>query len=337
MSWFDRAHHDTQLLLQFIIFLLSISGDAVACFCASIIEIDGYGTVFFLKQEITLMRTNVRWKKGVDWFTLASLILFHIGAVVALFFFTWGSLAIAVILALLTGWVGVGVGYHRYLTHGSFKTYKPIRIILAFIGQLSGESSALNWVTWHRQHHQFSDQVGKDPHSPREGFLWAHVLWLLPKIDAYALHVRYAPDLLAERSMRFLHKTYIVWHVLLTVGLFLLGWMIADVSTGISYVLWGMILRMVVSLHMTWFVNSATHFWGYQNYRVGDDSRNNWLVALPTGGEGWHNNHHAHPTMARHGHRWYECLWDPVYWIICSLRVVHLAWDVKHDTRTVAS
>ncbi len=135
------------------------------------------------------------------------------------------------------------------------------------------------------------------------------MLWFLPKESAEsgeALHRRWAPDLLKDPVIRFLDRTFIVWHLLLGGILFAVGASVWDRYTGWSLVVWGMFVRLVYVLHATWFVNSATHLWGYRNYETTDHSRNLWWVAALTFGEGWHNNHHAHPRMARHGHRWWE-------------------------------
>ena len=128
--------------------------------------------------------------------------------------------------------------------------------------------------------------------------------------------------------MRFLHKTFIVWHFVLGLALWLVGYYCWDTYTAWSLVVWGMFVRMVCVLHVTWFVNSATHIWGYRNYETTDDSRNLWWVGLLAFGEGWHNNHHAYQRMARQGHQWWEV--DVTYWTIWVMEKVGLAWNVVH-------
>lgn len=249
--------------------------------------------------------------------TLLWFLVLHAGALAAPFYFTWDALFVAVGLAALTG-LSVTLGFHRYLTHASFQTYPWVRFLLAFLGGLAGEGSALVWVATHRKHHAHSDQPG-DPHSPRDGKLWAHILWMLPKYDDPGLCRQYAPDLLKEPGMRFLDRTFLLWHVLLAVGLYAVG--------GLPWLLWGTFLRTVFVLHTTWCVNSITHVFGYRNYRTNDDSTNCWWVALLTFGEGWHNNHHHLPWTANHGHRRWEI--DPTYWVIRAMAAVGLAWNVK--------
>ncbi|HEY4310340.1 MAG TPA: acyl-CoA desaturase [Pirellulales bacterium] len=272
-----------------------------------------------------------RWSRGYDWPVIVWITLLHVGAIGALFCFTWKGLALGFALAWITGVIGITLGYHRYLTHGSFTTYPWVRRTLAFIGGLAGEGSALMWVAVHRKHHEFSDHEG-DPHSPREGFWWSHMIWLVPNRGGEyqkQLFQRYAPDLYKDPVMRFLDKTFIVWHILLGVTLFAVGYYGWDLYTACSFVAYGMFLRLVYVLHITWFVNSATHMWGYRNYETTDDSRNLWWVGLLAYGEGWHNNHHAFQRMARHGHRWWE--FDMTYGVIVAMEKLGLAWNLVRD------
>jgi stearoyl-CoA desaturase (delta-9 desaturase) len=271
------------------------------------------------------------WAKGLDWPTVIWISLCHVGALGAFFFFTWKGVALLAILFWFTGALGVCLGYHRLLTHGSFSTYKPVRWLFALLGSLSGEGSAITWVATHRKHHAHSDKED-DPHSPRDGGWWAHFLWLMPNHGAKhhdELTARYAPDLVKDPMMRFLHKTFLVWHFVLGLSLFFAGWLFWDLYTGWSFLFWGLFLRMVYVLHVTWLVNSATHMWGYRNYETTDDSTNLWWVGLLAFGEGWHNNHHAYQRMARHGHKWWEI--DLTYWAICGLEKLGLAWNVVRN------
>jgi stearoyl-CoA desaturase (delta-9 desaturase) len=183
----------------------------------------------------------------------------------------------------------------------------------------------------HRKHHQHSDQDG-DPHSPRDGAWWSHMLWLFPrpnKADWNATLKRYAPDMLKDPFMRMLDKTFLLWHFAAGAVLLAVGWAFWDFYTGLSFLIYGMFVRMVYVLHVTWLVNSASHMWGYRNYETHDNSRNLWWVGLLAYGEGWHNNHHAFQRGARHGHRWWEL--DLTYTVIAILRRLGLAWDVVRD------
>ncbi|MGA8087068.1 MAG: fatty acid desaturase, partial [Terracidiphilus sp.] len=175
-----------------------------------------------------------------------------------------------------------------------------LEYFFAVCGTLTLEGGPIFWVATHRIHHQKSDQPG-DPHSPRDGGWWSHMGWLLvgeSKHNNTPMMSKYAPDLAKDRFYVWLNNYHWVPMIVLGVLLFAIG--------GVPFVLWGVCLRVVVGLHSTWLVNSATHMWGSRRFATRDDSRNNWLIALITSGEGWHNNHHAHPTSARHGLAWYE-------------------------------
>jgi sn-2 palmitoyl-lipid 9-desaturase len=273
------------------------------------------------------------WARGVDWPVVTWIAAVHVLALVAPFYFSWQGLVVCLALILITGSLGVCMGYHRCLTHGSFQTYRPIRWLLAFLGGLSGEGSVLTWVSNHRKHHVFSDKEG-DPHSPRDGKWWSHMLWFMPNFGQRwhrEIAERYAPDILKDKMMVVIHYLFLPSHLATAVVLFLVGYFgtalgMGGVWWGCSLVFWGVGVRMVYVLHVTWFVNSATHLWGYRNYETSDDSKNLWWVGLLAFGEGWHNNHHAYQRVASQGHKWYEI--DTTYWIIWLMEKVGLAWDV---------
>ena len=265
---------------------------------------------------------------GLDWPTTIWIGGIHLAALAAPFYFTWSGLAICMVLYWVTGGLGVCLGYHRLLTHARFKTTPAVRFIFGMLGGISGEGSALVWVANHRKHHAFSDHEG-DPHSPRDGLLSSHMLLLFPNhsSEEVTAHTnRWAPDLAKDTGIRFLHQTFLLWHFLIGATLLGTGWWLYGRDVGISWLLWGLAVRMVIVFHVTWLVNSATHKCGYRNYETTDDSRNLWWVGLLAFGEGWHNNHHAHQRMAAHGHRWWE--FDPTYWVILGLERLGLAWDV---------
>jgi len=265
--------------------------------------------------------------KRINWDSTLFLILFHLGAIAALFMFSWSGLTVALILAWLAGGLGVGMGYHRLLTHRGYKTPKLVEYILTICGMLSLEGGAINWVVTHRIHHQHTEEPGKDPHTPREGKWWAHMGWILRgTAQQYPKPVlrQYAPDLYKDPVHLFLNRFYYMPLVILGLSLLLLG--------GWPLLLWGVALRVTVGLHATWLVNSATHLWGSRRFATKDDSRNNWWVALLTWGEGWHNNHHANPVAARHGLAWYEI--DINWWGIRFLQVTGLANSIKLATQS---
>ncbi|MCH2115833.1 MAG: acyl-CoA desaturase [Pirellulales bacterium] len=272
--------------------------------------------------------------KGLNWPVVIWIAIVHVLALIAPFYFSWPALIACVALAFATGSFGVCMGYHRLLTHQSFKTYRPIRWLLAFLGGLSGEGSALTWVAQHRKHHAFSDLEG-DPHSPKDGGWWSHLLWFMPDFGRKwhrDLVARYAPDMVKDKMMVVMHHLFLPSHLMLGAALFAFGylgpesWGLGTGRAGCSMLFWGLGVRMVYVLHITWFVNSATHLWGYRNYETSDDSRNLWWVGLLAWGEGWHNNHHAYQRVASQGHRWWEI--DVTYWAILLMEKLGLAWDV---------
>ena len=269
-------------------------------------------------QHATHDRT---FSQPIVWITSFNLIAFHIGAIAALFFFTWQAFFVAVALWWIAGGIGVGMGYHRLLTHRGYKTPKWMEYLLTLCGTLSLEGGPIFWVAIHRKHHQNTDKEG-DPHSPADGGFWAHMGWL---ITGQTMHndsaqlLPFVPDL---RKDKF-HMWISHWH---WVPITVLG-AILFVAGGWPFLLWGIFFRTVVGLHSTWVVNSATHMWGSRRFATGDRSRNSFWVALLTFGEGWHNNHHAFPTSARHGLRWWQI--DVSYLVIRGLALIGLAWKVR--------
>jgi fatty-acid desaturase len=270
-----------------------------------------------LSTEVVTLPNNER----LNWTTTLVLVVLHIGAIAALFMFSWRLLAITVFLYWMTIGLGISLGYHRLHTHRSYKVPALLEYFFAVCGSLTLEGGPIFWVATHRIHHQKSDQNG-DPHSPRDGAWWAHVGWILlgeSKHNNTRLMSKYAPDLAKKPFYVWLNNYHWLPTVLLAGLLFAIG--------GLPLVLWGVCVRVVVGLHATWLVNSATHMWGSRRFKTKDDSRNNWWVALLTFGEGWHNNHHAHPTSARHGLTWYE--FDPSWIQISVLKFLGLAKSVQ--------
>jgi stearoyl-CoA desaturase (delta-9 desaturase) len=249
------------------------------------------------------------------------LVVFHVGAVVAPFFFSWNALVAALLLWFVAINLGICLGYHRLLTHRGYQTSQVLSRCLAVCGTLALEGGPLYWVVNHRIHHQLADRHG-DPHTPKDGAWWSHAGWVIHGEGLSAqpeLLKKYAPDLLKDPFLIWLSKYHWAPLALSAVTLYALG--------GVSWVLWGLFLRVTVGLHVTWCVNSATHIWGSRRFATKDESRNLWWVALLTGGEGWHNNHHAFPVSARHGFLWYE--FDLNYYLIWALEKVGMVKKVN--------
>ena len=260
-------------------------------------------------------------KQGVSLLTSGVLIVFHVMAIAAFFTFSWRNLAVALVLHWLAVGLGISMGYHRLHTHRGFKTYKWFDYFLAVCGTLTLEGGPIFWVATHRLHHQYSDQP-EDPHSPRVSGFWAHLGWIIfgeAQHSDTARLARYAPDLNKDPFYRWLSSYH--WVPLTVLGFGLLAW------GGWGMVNWAIFLRVTVGLHATWMINSATHMFGRRRFDTDDDSRNVWWVALLTFGEGWHNNHHAHPVSAKHGLAWYEFDWT---WASLNiLKPLGIVWDLK--------
>jgi fatty-acid desaturase len=264
---------------------------------------------------------NFPRQHGLNWTTTIALVALHLGAVAALFMFSWHVFFITVFLYWMTIGLGISMGYHRLHTHRGYKCPVWLEYFFAVCGALTLEGGPIFWVAVHRVHHQKSDQHG-DPHSPREGFFWAHMGWIIfgeGNHNNTRMMSKYAPDLAKHRFYRVLNNWHWVPLVVLAAVLLAIG--------GLPLMLWGTCVRVVFGLHSTWLVNSATHMWGGRRFATRDDSRNNWWVAALTFGEGWHNNHHAHPVSIRHGLAWYEI--DHSWILVNILKKVGLAWDLK--------
>jgi fatty-acid desaturase len=262
-----------------------------------------------------------KYQSGVNWITAIAMGAFHVLAVAAFFYIDLGAILTAIALWWVAGSLGIGMGYHRLLTHRGYKTPKWVEYFLTASATLALEGGPIFWVATHRIHHQKSDREG-DPHTPREGGWWSHMGWILTgqgfhhNADTLA---RYVPDLARDPFHVWISKYHWIANIVVGVPLLIVG--------GLPYVLWGIFFRVTFGLHATWLVNSATHLWGSRRFVTRDDSTNNWWVALLTFGEGWHNNHHAHPTSARHGLAWYEV--DMNWMGISALKWLGLAWDIK--------
>lgn len=260
--------------------------------------------------------------RKIKWVPTVFIVSMHLGALAAFWTFSWEALALCVVLHWITGGLGITLTYHRLLTHKSLEVPSFLKYLFVIFASLACQGGPISWVGVHRWHHNSSD-APDDPHTPvGRGFFWSHIGWCMSKnleVDAYENYSRYAPDLAQDKGLVFLDKINIVWTFLLAGLLYLWG--------GWSFVVWGIFVRTVVVWHCTWFVNSATHIWGYKTYDSKDESTNLWWVALLSYGEGWHNNHHAFQHSARHGLQWWE--FDSTYLTIRILELLGLAKAVK--------
>jgi stearoyl-CoA desaturase (delta-9 desaturase) len=242
----------------------------------------------------------------INWATAAVMLLFHAGAVAALFCFSWINLAAFAVMYFFAINVGIGMAYHRLLTHRGYRVPRWLEYFFTACGTMALEGGPIFWVATHRVHHQNSDHEG-DPHTPRDGAWWSHAGWIL---SGRALHSetallgRYAPDLTRDRGHVWLSRFH--WLPLALTGIAQLAIGAALAPTGhaflggLSMLLWATFLRVTIGLHATWLVNSATHLFGSRRFDTHDDSRNSWWVALLTGGEGWPRLVRVRPQLLRH-------------------------------------
>jgi stearoyl-CoA desaturase (Delta-9 desaturase) len=278
------------------------------------------------------------------WFVnLAAVVVPFLGLAAAVLFlwgwgFRWVDLGLLLGMYLLTA-LGITVGFHRLFTHRSFQASWPVQLALGVLGSMAVEGSLLFWVALHRRHHQHSDSAG-DPHSPHtegkgvmgllRGLWHSHVGWVFQPEppDLY----RYVKDLQQSRMLRVVSALFPAW---VAAGLLIpaaVGWLVSGTWMGAWLgLVWGGLVRVFLVHHVTWSVNSVCHIWGMRPYRTGDQSRNNFLFGVLALGEGWHNSHHAFPTSARHGLRWWQP--DASYWFIRLLWLLGLARNVKAPTK----
>ena len=256
----------------------------------------------------------------LKWPTIIFMLVIHLLAGVALLpqFWSWGSVATLLILYWVTACLGVTLGYHRLLSHRSFKVPQWIARFFATCGALSAEYGPITWSGIHRQHHKYSD-TDPDPHDMNKGFWWSHIGWMFYDVPAEKNVRKYTADLRQDPYFRWLDKWFLLLQIPLGLTLYLIG--------GWSLVLWGIPLRLAVVYHVTWLVNSATHTWGERPYDTDDNSRNNKWVAALTFGEGWHNNHHAYPSSAKQGLQRGQI--DLTWYHIVLLKYLRLATNVR--------
>jgi stearoyl-CoA desaturase (delta-9 desaturase) len=274
--------------------------------------------------------------------TLMGVVVPFLGLIAAVSL-AWGRGLSWVEVSLLLGMyaaagLGVTLGYHRLFTHRSFETVWPVKFILAVLGSMSVQGPLLRWVAVHRRHHEHSDGV-EDPHSPHGsgggvrgvivGFFHAHIGWMFT--PHYPNLHRYVRDLQADKLVRRVSRLWPLWAALGLLIPAVLGGLLTATWTGaLLGLVWGGLVRIFLGHHVTWSINSVCHLWGRRPFKGRDESRNNLMFGILALGEGWHNNHHAFPSSARHGLRWWEL--DLSYLVIYVLKLLGLAWRVRVPT-----
>lgn len=272
------------------------------------------------------MTTRSAVAEGKESLALSWTFTLFIGSVHALallspWFFSWSALGVMIFLHWLFGSIGICLGFHRILSHRSLQVPKWLEYIIAILGAMAIQGGPIFWVAGHRLHHAHTEDEDKDPYSAKRGFWWSHMLWMFyPREEFfdYEKYKKYAPDLVRQPFYRWLNSYFIFLQIPLAVLLYALG--------GWSFVIYGVFLRAVLLWHSTWLINSATHIRGYRTFDSDDNSGNLWWAAILTYGEGWHNNHHAHPSVAKAGLRWWEI--DMTWWAIKVLQTLGLAKKV---------
>ena len=253
----------------------------------------------------------------LQWPTISFFLVVHLLSLVALQQWSWGAFLVWSILAFVTGCLGLTLGYHRLLSHRSFRVPKWLERVFATCGALSAEYGPIEWVGLHRQHHKWSDKA-LDPHNIQRGFWWAHIGWMLVRVPGEKRIKKYATDLRKDAYYRWLDNNFLLLQIPLGVLLYNLG--------GWHYVLWGIPLRITAVYHLTWCINSVCHTWGTQPYKDIDEARNNRWLGWSAFGEGWHNNHHAFPNSAKQG---LQGQFDLTWYVIVALKKLGLARDIR--------
>ncbi len=335
MSSFSSACEAQHLLVDWLLFLTQTTDTQ------GLVEEKIPGSLSSARQAASLQGSSMTTttvspprQQYISWGALLVIGGVHVAALLAFLpqYFSWSGVLICAILHWVTGGIGITLTYHRLLTHRSFAV-RPrwLEYIMTAIGCVALEGGPIGWVADHRRHHAYSDEDG-DVHSPARGFVWAHMMWWMTP-DVATRHTpeyfkKWAPDLYKDPALRFLNTWNLAFPILTGVALYLLGNKFnAEHGGGMSWLVWGCFMRTVLVLHTTWLVNSAAHIWGYRSYKTRDQSTNLWWVALLTYGEGWHNNHHAFQTSARHGLAWWE--FDATYTMIRFMQMLGMAHTIK--------
>jgi len=283
-------------------------------------------------QQSEFSWRNVLWIGAVHLIALA-------GAVP---YFTWTGFWTFIALYYVSGMIGITFGFHRMLTHHGFNAPRWLENVAAFCGTLACQGGPINWVGTHRIHHAYSD-TPRDPHDVNKGFWHAHAGWIFNlrcDLSNFEEYKHYAPDLAKRPFFVFLDKNMIQIQVVLGLSLFALGGTLLgdvpgafDFTTAFSMVVWGIFIRMIAMYHATWCVNSVAHMFGDNANKIGDNSKNNAIIGLIAFGEGWHNNHHAQPRIARHGWRWWQL--DQTWIFIRVLETVGILKNVIRPSRAM--
>jgi stearoyl-CoA desaturase (delta-9 desaturase) len=275
--------------------------------------------------------SNKAHKKGIDWMRIIPFIFIHL-ACFAVIWVGFSTTALVVcVLSYVVRMFAITAFYHRYFSHKTFKTSRTIQTIFAVVGASATQRGPLWWAAHHRHHHVHSDKK-EDIHSPKNGFLSSHLQWFL-KHENFHTNSERVRDLNKYPELKFIDRFDILFPILLAIFLYFIGALLSFYApslntSGWQLVIWGYFISTVLLSHVTYCINSLAHVFGSKQYQTGDDSRNNFILAILTLGEGWHNNHHCSPGSVKQGFKWWQI--DFSFYIIKCMEKMGLVWDLKY-------
>ncbi len=284
------------------------------------------------KTDVELLPNS----EAIDWVRIIPFMAIHL---TCLLVFVVGVSWIAVLVCVMSYLIrmfAITAFYHRYFSHKSFKTSRLLQGVFAVIGATATQRGPIWWAAHHRHHHVHADTV-EDSHSPRHGFWHSHIKWFLMKKN-FPTKSSYVKDLKKFPELAFIDRYDILFPILFATGLFLLGGYLEnhypELNTSAGQMLiWGYFISTVLLSHVTYCINSLAHVFGFRTYETKDDSRNNFILAVFTLGEGWHNNHHCSPGSVKQGFKWWQL--DMSYYVLFLMNKVGLIWDLKYPNPTL--
>ncbi len=272
----------------------------------------------------------------INWTDSTAFILVHIACIMVIWTGISWTAVITLILTYAIRMFAITAGYHRYFSHRSYKTSRVFQFMMAFLGSSAAQKGPLWWAAHHRHHHKHSD-TEEDIHSPRRGFWWSHVGWIM--CDKYkCAHMKLVHDLMKFPELRFLDRFHMIAPVTMAVSLAGLGWLLNYYfpqlnTSGFQLLIWGFFISTVFLYHGTFTVNSLAHVIGRRRFATSDDSKNSFFISMITLGEGWHNNHHRYPSSERQGFYWWEI--DISHYVLKVLSWFRVVWDLRKPPKKV--
>ena len=281
----------------------------------------------FLEEKYALITSG----KEIDWMRVIPFIILHLSCFMIFFVgFSWTAFVVCMSLFAIRMFAITGF-YHRYFSHKTFRTSRFVQCLFAMIGATAVQRGPLWWAAHHRGHHMHSDTT-EDKHSPKEhGFIWSHMGWFLTKSN-FVTNTKLIRELIRFPELRIIDRFDLLMPLALSISLWVIGYYLEQYepslhTNGFQLFIWGFSVSTIMLYHATFLVNSVAHQWGKKRYETKDTSRNNFLIAILTFGEGWHNNHHHYPGSARQGFYWWEI--DLTYYVLKCLAMMGIIWDVR--------